>query len=287
MGEYFVGIGGQKCGTTWLADYLFSHPQVWPNPIKEMHVFDALFAPGQSRPMARQRISMAVDRLEAKDPRSDGEADELSASRDLLTMYIRTPERVIKRYRRYFQRRVGPSHRAFGEITPAYATLESPAFEAIQAAFPSARFIFVMRDPVDRFWSAARKALRAAPDVDVVTHLDRLLQHDRLMARSDYQGTLGTLDANVPPERALVLFYEDLFGGTGADELRRITEFLGLDSLEGDLEITANEGIETEMPAERVEVVAHTFADTYRYVSDRFSPLPARWAEHLQLISGS
>jgi hypothetical protein len=34
-----IGIGGQKCGTSWVANVLASHPRVWM-PIKEVHYFD-------------------------------------------------------------------------------------------------------------------------------------------------------------------------------------------------------------------------------------------------------
>ena len=38
-------IGAQKAGTTWLADYLRDHPEVHLPPVKEVHFFDARFAP--------------------------------------------------------------------------------------------------------------------------------------------------------------------------------------------------------------------------------------------------
>src|SRR5215208_108045 len=42
---YFVGIGAQKAGTTWLHDYLSSRPDTFMSPIKELHYFDAEFRP--------------------------------------------------------------------------------------------------------------------------------------------------------------------------------------------------------------------------------------------------
>lgn len=37
---FFLGIGAAKSGTSWLYDYLTSHPDVAPGPIKEMHVLN-------------------------------------------------------------------------------------------------------------------------------------------------------------------------------------------------------------------------------------------------------
>lgn len=44
-GPDFVGVGVQKSGSTWLADILGQHPQVWI-PQKEIHFFDRYFYRG-------------------------------------------------------------------------------------------------------------------------------------------------------------------------------------------------------------------------------------------------
>ena len=36
----FMGIGAQKAATTWLAQNLRQHPDVWIPPRKELHYFD-------------------------------------------------------------------------------------------------------------------------------------------------------------------------------------------------------------------------------------------------------
>ena len=40
---FFVGLGAQKTGTSWLWEYLQSHPEVGASPIKEMHFFDSKY----------------------------------------------------------------------------------------------------------------------------------------------------------------------------------------------------------------------------------------------------
>src|SRR5689334_13964335 len=42
----FLVIGGQKCGTTSLYDYLIQHPQILPAVRKQMHFFDNRFSKG-------------------------------------------------------------------------------------------------------------------------------------------------------------------------------------------------------------------------------------------------
>jgi len=36
----FLGIGAQKCATTWLSHNLSRHPEIWMPPRKELHYFD-------------------------------------------------------------------------------------------------------------------------------------------------------------------------------------------------------------------------------------------------------
>lgn len=41
----FIGIGGMKCGSTWIADCLKEHPQIcFPKHRKELHFFDEKFS---------------------------------------------------------------------------------------------------------------------------------------------------------------------------------------------------------------------------------------------------
>jgi hypothetical protein len=38
-----IGLGAMKTGTTWLSDYLASHPQFFHSPVKEMNSFAVIF----------------------------------------------------------------------------------------------------------------------------------------------------------------------------------------------------------------------------------------------------
>ena len=44
-----------------------------------------------------------------------------------------------------------------GEFTPAYAILESPKVAIVHSWMPKLKLLFMMRDPVERAWSHARK----------------------------------------------------------------------------------------------------------------------------------
>ncbi len=50
-----------------------------------------------------------------------------------------------------------------GEISPDYAILPRKRIEFIRSIMPEARLLFIMRNPIDRVWSAARRVLSRLP----------------------------------------------------------------------------------------------------------------------------
>lgn len=120
--------------------------------------------------------------------------------------------------------------RCNGDITPAYATLELPVVKRIGALFPELRVLFLLRNPIERAWSAALMAMgRAELTLDEVSDqwfLDHFHSRGSLL-RGDYARTLTIWHQVFAPERVLVLFHEELRAAPLA-LLGRVVEFLGL-----------------------------------------------------------
>jgi hypothetical protein len=122
----FLIIGAQKSGTSAIYAYLSQHPQVFASEIKE----PAFFA------------------FEGAQPSFAGPEDA-RAGRYIV--------RDLERYRQLF-RKVGNKARA-GEASSIY--LYAPqAAERIRQYIPNAKLIAVLRDPVDRAYSAYRHLVR-------------------------------------------------------------------------------------------------------------------------------
>ena len=270
MAQYFIGVGGQKCGTSWLGDHLYRHPQVLRHSIKEMHVFDSLSFEG-TRAFRTAKVQELIARLEQQLAEASAEGTGggvarferwLRDRRDQLAI-LQAPhlDDALERYERYFTERVGPRHRCFGEITPGYALLPAAGFEAVLSVYSDARFVFLMRDPVDRLWSALRHRYRAHPHLDPIERFEDALLRPAIVKRTAYEETLTTLDAAVPPGQVLVLFYEDLFSVADTTVLRSISDFLGIDHVEGDRATRQNEGESAELPAELRRRAVAAFAD--------------------------
>lgn len=152
------------------------------------------------------------------------------------------------------------------------------------ALYPSARLVFIMQDPVDRFWSAVRHRARADSTFDPDEGVLRCLKDPKHLARSDYRSTLSVLDGVVPADQTLAVFYEDLFAVDDDSTLRRITSFLGIDFEPGDRHERAYEGVSRAMPEAAGAAVLDRLADQYRYAADRFGTVPERWRARLDLL---
>ena len=121
----FIGLGAQKCGTTWWHELIKNHPKIYDfshlrgkvTPawlIKERHFFDSFY-------------------------------DQQYSESDTL------------RYAKWMAKPVGTIS---GEWTPRYLSMHwAPSL--IKKAAPNACFLVMLRDPVDRFVSGMRHVLRS------------------------------------------------------------------------------------------------------------------------------
>ncbi len=289
MSQFFLGIGGQRCGTTWLADYLFAHPQVCSPVIKELHVFDHRYVPDLTIDTPRtlhKRIAeteRSIRLAGRRRPAATDSADQnvhvppvelLRAQRELLHV-VEADElaELGRRYQAFFDGRRTAHHRCFGEVTPAYALLPAEGFQTILSLYPQVRMLFVLRDPVDRFWSAVRHRESGRRHVRPP---EAYLEDDRLVRRSAYELTFDVLDPLIDSDQLLVVFFEELFGPDDST-LRRVTDFLDVDFVPGDRLNQVNAATSAAIPTDVELQALRLFAPTYRRVDARLGDVPDRW----------
>jgi hypothetical protein len=149
-GPDFVCIGMQKAGTSWLFDQMNGRDDVWMPPIKELNFFTGrCLKPGSIakiktgtgslplvlRPGDRWRRSEFLDRFRRfQEGRSD-----------------------VGWYRSLFDL---AGDRLTGDVSPGYSKLDESGVESLSEALPDARFLLLVRDPVDRFWSSVCMKVR-------------------------------------------------------------------------------------------------------------------------------
>jgi hypothetical protein len=131
----FLIVGPQRTGTTWLFHNLKSHPEIFLPKEKELYYFSTLGMPNHRR----FRFPYLEDYLHAM-------AD--------------TPRSTLKRNYDSL-RKIGRlySPRIRGEATASYAALPKEVIREIATLNPEIKAILMIRDPLERAWSHARKDL--------------------------------------------------------------------------------------------------------------------------------
>ncbi len=206
--NYFVGIGAQKSGTTWLARMLAGHPDVFVTPVKEIHYFDHVqqltehLSPKKRRSRYRKYVQRTMTQW--------GRFSEHFSQRPWWRDYMGSPI-DDDWYRRLFRHRGGATFA--GEITPEYAILGTDGLAHIKRLAPEARVIFIMRNPVDRLWSQVLHQCRARgldANRQSTEAIVRLVAEPRFGELTDYAQTLDDMGAVFRSEQTLVLFYEEM-----------------------------------------------------------------------------
>ena len=280
----FFCVGATKAGTSWLHQQLSVHPDCHFRTIKELHYFDAL----ENGRMDRQ-IQSHREQLAGMDARGAARADQSNAKllrrqkdrRDWLNVIERNGE-DLQAYTSYLCEGAG-SHRVVGDVTPAYALLPKTRLRQMSAIMPDVRFLYLLRDPIDRLWSHVRMiAARRDPDGLVKRRradniLSRTLRGEegQISMRSDYAEAISRLCVAVQPHRLLIDVYEELFSGNA---FVRICEFLGIRPVAIDPS-PVHAGQTLEMLPEQRQAAAEWLAPQYQIAYDVLGRRPSDWAQ--------
>lgn len=281
--QFLVGIGAAKSGTSWLYSYLNSHPEVTMSPIKELHYFDSVYVKNLCGHWHGkwQNILQELAAKYAENP-SVALLEKIRCVASRLEMADRPDA-----YRQYFNYLQSAETKAFGEVTPSYSLLPEKGFQAILDAYSDAKFVFIVRDPVDRALSQIQfldKVAGRAPSPDLqpsrsVAELESFVSDPHFILRSDYQRTLTNLYRVVPRDRVLVLMYEHLFSRDKHERnIRRLCEFSEISYLPGDWQSRVNQSNKMLFSSELTSKFRAQLEPVYRYMLNGFpDDLPETW----------
>lgn len=235
--DFFV-IGPQRTGTTWLYRQLSLHPEVFIPTQKELYYFSTLEFPENhpvSLPPVDRELGWYLDCFDVP--------DDVRAQRQQQAQEM-------------FGRDFTPKY--FGEATATYgAALRGEIIDEVLLLNPDIKVITMVRDPIERAWSHAKKDLcreRSRPVADVPT--EEWLE----FFRRPYQVEAGHSSRFLPrwqeriPEQNLFIGrFLDVAGDPFA-LLRRVYELIGLDCDERFFPETASERIN---PTEGSDIPPH------------------------------
>lgn len=277
---FFLGIGAAKSGTSWLYDYLITHPKVAAGPIKEMHVLNS---PGNAGYIRAVR----------------GLPWHRFAGRKWLRENLRKAwfRANWKRYFSAYETRFVEGFQATGEISTSYMSISSETLELVQTKFAEHNVrsvgILLLRDPVERLISDIRFHKRLSQEnryaVEQIDTLETLLS-DQLETKAsklnaEYQHSINTLKRVFSKNDLIIELYETLFQ---QDTLDRICNRLNLEPLQGDLEKLVNATASKETISDDIRALAASLLkDSYVTAAQHFGQdqIRAHWPNAVYVLT--
>lgn len=293
-------IGAQKAGTSWLYTNLAAHSQCHM-PVKEVHYFDTAVDTKRATVVLRRyrdNLDRALAKNAEKEDKTKGRA-KLSVMRDHLALLQQSIGNSgdDTAYLTFLQKG-SEGKLLIGDITPNYAPLTQKEFARMVALSPNSRFLFLMRDPIDRMWSATRMSAemreqklfgekgKSAEEEFTKRCLKRLratMKGEKLEepSMSNYMLTLKELEAAVPQDKIMVMFFEDLFEQASFDA---ICNFLGIAPMPAQTETVKFPGRKLSIPPQRFGGVYKWLSGQYEWAAERYGDkLPKRWRDQMAL----
>jgi hypothetical protein len=272
----FIGLGAMKAGTTWLHEYFRSHPQVFASPIKELNFFTSHLRnaeyPHIHNGFYRRYLEHAA--LQVTPGHESIYVEKLRNLADRVIMDYK-PEA----YCDFFRNRMNKEQCSI-EISPSYADLSSEDFAFMQSLCAESRYIFIMRDPVERFISHVRFDKKLNPKLNLDQMKIRAMKkHSIHYRRSRYDTTVRNLENHVGPQSIHYMFYESMFC---REAIADLCAFMDLEFYEPDLSHLSNINtvdLGALFTPQELEEVAANLSDTYNFCRERFGrSVPPQWS---------
>ena len=285
------GMGATKAGTSWLYRYLHDHPDCAMPAVKEAHYWDTFDADDLEKQLVFYRVrlrEMRDAKVDAADAGRGWQVENLDRRINEMKTLVDTLEGDRTDDTSYFDWLLtGRSDaRLVGDLTPNYATLSDDVIARMRDAQPASKFVFLIRDPLDRLWSHIRMQARRQRQAHEVYEkksnniLFRMLnrgQETHILERGDYPKIIRKLRRLIPEGRLLIQFTEDLFTPQG---LARVCEFLGIRAAKSDVQQPVHEGPEVVMLDKLRPRALGLLNEHYEWVARNIGPLPQRWQDN-------
>lgn len=274
---FVLGVGAQKSGTTWLYDYLNSHPNTDMGFTKEYHIFDALYL--SSRQVKVNFLQNRINKI--VNSKQKPNAGDIALLRFLGNTNI---------YFQYFNSLVQKNQDIFltGDITPVYSALSQEVFTEIKDKLKKLGFkikvVFMMRDPVERCISASRMHLRKSgvtvTEALEIEHITQNYAAEDYQIRGRYDRTIQNIEAVFDSSEIHYVFYEELFT---EKSIKEICDYLEIPFTPPDFNHNPNKSrTSNKIPDALKQEIAEFYKPVYDTVSARFGEKRIKkiWKNH-------
>jgi hypothetical protein len=289
-------VGATKAGTSWLYSYLHGHEDCVLQSVKESHFFDTI-----SKPRLKPQIDAwkaQRDMLVERRMNAIAVDDQMRATRlktqidDLATLIkaVRQRDEGIQAYHDYLFAGAQDA-KLVGDHTPAYALLDEERLAQMLAMSENVKFVFLMRDPIDRLWSHVRMIAKRTTDTSdgfeaksraVLKSVTCEGGETHLSKRGDYPAIVAKLKNAVPKDKLYFEYFERLLTDDG---IRDLCDFLGISYVPANTDKKVHEGKSLKMDDEMRGWAAKFTAPHYAFVKETFGALPERWQTNMARVN--
>lgn len=214
-------IGAQKAGTSWLAQMLGQHPQVWIPPFKEVQFFNHRYIPEHQRWIGWHYRNKPKEIRDRHIKREVPMPPELDTYLDGLT--------TGKMFHNHWYKRVfapAPEGAVPMDFTPEYSTLPEEGVEFIAGFLRKVKILYMIRHPVDRAISQMRMNLRRETRTpETLDDWLKEIENPVLYDRGDYATYLPRWQRHFPEMKVIPFGRIDRAPGELMEE---VEEYLGL-----------------------------------------------------------
>ena len=285
-------VGATKAGTSWLYRYLHDHPSCKLRAVKEAHYWDTF----EADPQAKQIAAFQLRLSEMQDARAQAKADGTQWKVNNMTRRIGEMQGLINvlgdnrrddlGYTAWLMQDAGDAA-LVADMTPSYASLPDFRLNRMLRMSPTTKFVYLLRDPIDRLWSHARMQAKRfkQSDEDYAKKANNILwrvvnkgAETHIMERGDYPATIERLRKVVPAGQLLVQFMEDLFTPAG---LQKLCDFLCIPHHPADAQ-RVHAGDDVAMRDDLRPLVAQFLQNQYDWVATHVGPVPTHWQNNLK-----
>lgn len=285
MGKtFFLGLGGQKCGSSWIQAQLaksegsdfgrLGEYQVWEHQLGGVFTRYKVAEPSKFEKL-RTRLKLSVGAPEPVAHLRWRLQSDPNAYFDYFAALL--DQKGIERT---------------GDITPSYAALPADMLAMISYGFASrgieTKVIFSMRDPVARLKSHFRMDIqkgRIPEPKDFDAALVEFAKSDEGTARSRYDLTLANISEAFPEGQTHICLFEELFTPEGVQSL---SEFSGvpLATNAGGTKVNARQGGSDASEKAAKEIAMH-YAQVYQTVAQDFSQIETLWPQAKAVLTNA
>ncbi|WOI54901.1 sulfotransferase [Palleronia sp. LCG004] len=283
----FFVLGTQKASTTWLARMLSKSAECHVSPTKELHYWD-MRERRKARSAAIAKCNETIRNKLRDMALSIGHPARARVALNQLRLGLAkrslTIDPSVQNYCRLLMRgrRDQP---VVGELTPVYCLLSAETIRRMAHLHDDTRFVFVMRDPVDRLWSGVKQAFqtdtrprdRVWSDIRATFEASIDDPSSKAYRLSDYKAIISNVEQAVEPDRIAYFFHETI---RTDGEMRRLSSHLGLTGIDVEPERRVNRSLHDglALPEDAARRARDTFEPTYAFVAERFGErMPPSW----------